>query len=140
LIQDVHFRGGAIRGNPQPPQFSLQLGDCSLPFLGVKIVKDQLVELAAPRDILDMATGCDQQIEIAIEMHWLFVKIALAVFEPADHPLIDGFSTYQGSAVGTRSDEEGELVLGSVNAVPMPRFLINQPSPGGRKVVALGCL
>ena len=58
LIQYVHFRGGAIRGNPQPAQFSLQFRDCFLAFLGVKIVKNQLVEFAAPRDILDMAGGC----------------------------------------------------------------------------------
>ena len=107
LIQHVHFRRGAVRGNPQPAQFSLQLRDCSLAFLGVKIVEDQLVEFAAPRDILDMARGCDQQIEIGVEMYGLFMKITPTVFEPADHPLINGFSTYQGSAVGTRSDEEG---------------------------------
>ena len=107
LIQHLHFRGGAIRGNLQPAQFGLQFRDCSLPLLGVKIVQDQLVEFAAPRDIVDVASGRNQQFEIVIEMYRLFMKITLAVFEPADHPLIHGFSTYQGSAVGTRSDEEG---------------------------------
>ena len=72
LIQHGPSRRGAIGGDPQSTQFSLQFQDCSLPFLGVKIVKYQLVEFAASRDILDMASGRDQQIKIAIETHWLF--------------------------------------------------------------------
>src|SRR5262249_25610145 len=55
-------------------------------------------------------------------------------------PLIYGFATHQGSAVGARSDEECHLVLSTVNTVPMSSFLINQPSPGGREVVTFGRL
>ena len=68
------------------------------------------------------------------------MRITLTLFEPPDHPLIDGFSTFEGSAVRTRSDEEAHLVLSAVKGVPTPSFFIDQPRAFRRKIVMLGRL
>src|SRR5438067_3936084 len=73
-------------------------------------------------------------------MYGLFMKIALAILQPSDHPLVDGFPAHQGSPVRARSNEEGYLVLGCIDGIPVSSFFINQPAPGGRKIVTLSCL
>ena len=88
LIEHGRFPANA----PSEGIFSLRNSACSSgmvpwPFLGVKIVKDQLIDFAASGNIIHVAGGRDQQFEIVIEMHGLLMKIALAVLEPADHPL-----------------------------------------------------
>src|SRR6266550_2600236 len=138
LLQHFHFRSGAFRWDLQPAQLSLQLRYCSLPFPGAKIVKDQLIDFPATWFILDVAARCYQKFEVRIEVYRLFVKITLAVFEPANHPFIDGFSSLERHAVRSRPDEKAHLVFSAVEAVPMSGLLIHWLGGIGREEVTLG--
>src|SRR5437016_5612380 len=53
------------------------------------------------------------------------MRIPVTIFEPPDHPLIDGFSTFEGHAVRTRSDREAHVVFSVVNRGPAPSLLID---------------
>ena len=140
FIQHGRFRGSAVRRNLQPAQFRLQFRNALRLQLGVKIVENQLIDFAAAGKVIHVTRGRDQQFKVVIQMHGLLMKISLAVLEPADHPLINRFPADQGSSVRARPDEESDLVLRPVNAVPMAGFLVNHPSARGREVVILGFL
>src|SRR5438477_12603308 len=104
----------------------------------MKIVQDQLIELAASRLIVNVTAPGDKKLVVGIQLHRPFVRITLTVFQPANHPLVDGFPTHKGSAMPTRSDEEAYLVLSAVKLVPTSGFLIDKLRPRRREAVLPG--
>ena len=74
---------------------------------------------------------------VGIHLQGLFVEVPLAVFKPANHPLIDGFPTDDGHAVPTRSHQETYIVLGFIYGVPLPSFLVDELDSLVDKVVLI---
>src|SRR6266446_9383385 len=99
LLRYFHCWRGALGRNFQPAQFGQEFRYGALPFPGAKFVQNQLMEFSAVRFVVDMARRCDEKFVIGIEFHGLLMKITLTVLEPADHPLIDFFPSFQWSAM-----------------------------------------
>src|SRR5205807_10177548 len=86
------------------------------------------------------AALCYLKFIIGIEVHRLLVKIALAIFKPADQPPIDSLSAFERSAVRARTHEEAHLVFSAVESKPASRFVVNKLCPVGREIIIFGCL
>src|SRR5260370_39292567 len=70
-------------------------------------------------------------------MYRVFVRINLAVFEPADHPFIDDFSRFERHAVGAQPDEKAHLVYSAVKTVAGAGLLIHKLCAVGSEEVTL---
>src|SRR5260370_39262565 len=126
VVPYAHFGRGTVRGNVQPPELGEQFGYCWRPFLGAKFVQDQLIKFPAAGFVLDITAFCYQEFVVVVEFHRLFMKVTFTVLEPADHPFVDLFPSFEWSAVWAPSDKKAQLVLSAVESEPAAGFFAEQ--------------
>ncbi len=87
---------------------------------------------------MDITAFCYQEFVVVVEFHRLFMKVTFTVLEPADHPFIDLFPSFERSAVWAPSDKKAQLVLSAVKAEPAAGFFIDEPGPRRREIITFG--
>src|SRR5207244_11624679 len=91
-------------------------------------------ELPSCRFVVNMTASCNQEFVVGIEFHRLFMRIAMTVLKPTNHPLVDGCPSFERSAVRAWPNKKAQLVRCAVEVIPMSVFLIDDPRPGWREI------
>ena len=89
-------------------------------FLAAESVVHDFIEIAA----IHLPRFCCLQFEWRRQLDRLLLRAAVAVFQPPDHPAVNGLAILNWRTVAAGTDGPRDLVFRPVNAVPVRSLLV----------------